>query len=59
MSIGPVGGGTVPVGGMAAGAPASSAAGGGTEAKIKELEKKLQTLTEEKKQAEHNHDAKK
>lgn len=45
-----------PVGNLAA---APFAAGGGNEAKIKELEKKLAHLTEEKKKAQENHDVEK
>lgn len=60
MSISPVGG--FSAGPLETGSPVSGAgsfAGGGNEAKIRELEKKLANLTEEKKKAEQNHDAEK
>lgn len=57
MSVNPIGGGLSPAAGLGAGA--APASGGGSEAKIRELEKKLLTLTEEKKKAENNHDAEK
>ena len=57
MSVNPISGSFSPAASMGAGAAPTS--GGGSEAKIKELEKKLLTLKEEKKQAENNHDAEK
>lgn len=51
-----------PMGGSFAGAPVSgggSPAGGANGAKIKELEKKLEHLNKEKKEAEKNHDTEK
>ncbi len=59
MSISPVGAGVLSAGISGAGGIGSCPSGNADEAKIRELEKKLQSLTEEKKKAEQNHDAEK